>query len=237
MIRFNCIATPEEIQEVEAIIALDLDGVIADNYITSVVSHIHGLTDPRLLQFIGKHPKYFERNGEDMKILSSYDVSVVNVSALIAIVDAAREIKAGFVIVSSWINTPESCKAIEVLLHYLGGKTDHKLVLGQTSGVGHAEREKEFFQWVREYAGNKLKTLIAIDDSAERHFPYLHQSKAMISPTGRNLFTMDDYIRLIRMAGAKDSQWFSWAEHGYLGEVEVLSLKKKSAIWEHIMDS
>ncbi len=207
---------------VGGILALDLDGVISDTW-TGILRHEHNIpaeTQP----FIDANPDIVGRTNSK---LNPYDVKSVQYNSVLLIAELIHQCNLGVIIVSSWATSlnPDCYKQVFKLFQYVYSDLKEEQWLGQSCGVGGRMREDRFLNIVRDrFDKDDPKYIIAIDDSGIKHFPKLVYNT--VAPIGRLGFTVDDYIKAIRILDYDDEQWYDWSYHGY---VESLSKSFKAA--------
>lgn len=215
----------EYLNQYNGFIALDIDGVFADTWLNHIRYDHPGIQDPRIKQFLLEYSDYVES-----RAIGKHDVGGVQFESLAYLCALAAEGKFAFIIVSSWVSNPDTCKGVEALMQSLKINNDLAFVVGQTRGGGGHHREQQFFQWLRDFTCDELensKEIMAIDDSGYRHFPIMYQNKNLVAPLGRIGFNADDYIRCIRKLRFEEADWYDWCKHGYLTNTELPSLPKE----------
>lgn len=224
----------EDLKNYDAIVALDMDGVVSDTYL-NILRHKHpALKDKRTTDFIENNPHYFKAKEGELRRLTPHDVRGVMVDSLSLLLAIAKETNIGFVLVSSWIRTKETCLAVEDMFLQLTGMEFNKpLIIGQSNGYGGECREEDFFDLIRNYTDKNHPSLVMAIDDSNPHFPILGSIGSFVSPIGRNGFVMDDYIRCLRKMNFNDDNWYTWCEHGYLDNVETPRFNKED-LWKNI---
>lgn len=186
-------------------IALDADGVFSDTFLGRLRRKGEVASDTRVSDFIANNPSLF-----DMNHLGKFDVRGSLSEAITLLSYLAKDTDSGFVFVSSWINTKETYIAVNELFKYVSGvKWDKPIVCAQISPVG--SREDSFMTWIKENVDlSRNPKISAIDDSGDKHFPFLSVLRRMIAPCGRVGFTTDDYIRMVDILNYNCDHWGSW---------------------------
>ena len=220
--RFLSLYPKEFLKQYNGFIALDIDGVFADTWLGHIRWDHPRILDRRLIKFAFEYPEFFKDRS-----IGRRDVRGVQFESLAYLCALAADGKFGFIIVSSWVSTPNTCRGVDALMNYMGVKNELPLVVGQTGGGGGFYREQSFFDWIREFTdSDRPKELLAVDDSGYRHFPIFHQSKNLVAPIGRIGYNTDDYIRSIRKLRLKKEMWYSWASKGYIEGAELPELPR-----------
>lgn len=172
------------------LIGLDADGVFADGFYHHILN----------LESNFQIGKSFGIDGGSIPYGVS-GIHIPNVQVLLSCLTADCQ----FVLVSSWITQLYSRPIYELLEEIFQQVASRSIPYfhGETkSGAGGVGREFEFIQYVRENDLLNVETrLLAIDDSGERHFPYLAEHGRLVSPNSLNGFTPTDALKLIRMLG------------------------------------
>lgn len=211
----------------KGILALDLDGVISDTWIGALY-HQNNIPSP-MTDFIKSVPHTKHRVSRN---LGRHDVEGVNPSSVMLIADLIHNYPLDVVVVSSWVNGPETYKDVFEMFRYIFPKLKPEQWVGQTTGGGGSSREFSFFKFIREnYARDDVKTVIAIDDSGVRHFPTLVANT--VACVGRNGFTVDDYIDATQILDYEESGgWKRWAEQ----YKQMIPPEDPQQLWERIFD-
>jgi len=214
----------EFLKQYKGFIALDIDGVFADTWLSHIRYDHPNMQDPRIEKFLVEYKEYI-----DSGAIGKHDVRGVQFESLSYLCALASDGKFGFIIVSSWVSNADTCRGVEALMELLNIENPLPFVVGQTRGGGGINREQQFFEWLRDFTCDDLdnaKELIAIDDSGYRHFPIFHQSGNLVHTLGRIGFNMDDYIRSIRKLHYDDGNWFTWASSDYLKDANLPELSR-----------
>lgn len=210
----------------KGILALDLDGVVADTWVGNVY-HTNNIPSP-MTEFIESVPHTKHRV---MQSLGRHDVEGVVPSSVMLISDLIHNYPLDVVVVSSWVHGPDTYKEVfQVFQHVFPQLQEHQWV-GQTSGCG-GNREHSFFRFIREnYERDDVKRVIAIDDSGVRHFPTMVANT--VACCGRNGFIVDDYIEATQILEYdEDGGWRRWADQ----YKQMIPPEDPQELWNRIFD-
>lgn len=186
-------------------LALDADGVFSDTFTGRLRRRGLIAPDTRVMDFIESNPQIFEQ-----ELLGKFDVQGTLAEAVKLLAYYAKMSDTGFIFVSSWIYKSQSFEAVNELFRKVSGVVwDKPFIAGQISAVG--TREDSYLHWIKNNVDVSYKPGIgAIDDSGEKHFPFLSSLGLCITPCGRQGFTVNDYIKMCRTFDAKCPEWGGW---------------------------